>query len=1573
MDEMIVPNSWSVSVGLKSGKLLLRDILSIPSMLVGGAESMPGNEFGERIHNFFGQEGLSQDQHQSQVVGGSWSNFSNGLVGNQRQIDPSLISNLKSYSTQQSVDPERGQSSHSQHGLNFTQQPIRPEYSRSLLQDNQQLTNGYMHGQAMPSGGNFLGVDVESSRDTLSAKGFTPDLHKSPMRFEMGGESPVNYDFFGGQQQLNSQLPGMLQPFPRQQMTFNDMQLLKQQVMVKQMHEYQMQQQLQKQQLEARQLNSLNSNAVNGSRSSDNQSHPLINGIPLQDAPSNFWQPGLMAGNAHWMHRGVSPVVQGSSTRNMITPEQGQANLLAQQFEPSFYGMPVGGANAPQNAFSSVQINRLPAQHGSSLTNQPTSFVNQGDVQDSHMLPKPTYQEKVLFSNTSVPGSNNRPNFESFQEDDSRERKMNVQEKFGKIEGTAPSEKSYMKVPENIIALQKSTTLDPTEEKILFGSDDNLWEAFGNSTDMSLTGNLMSSNSDLYDACPSLQSGSWSALMQSAVAETSSDDAGFGSRGQDLGVKASNALSERLHSDSTRTSAQHLLGNVPLEKPMGQRSQMAGNFFHSSSSGIEGQNNTCSIQKNEGSEDRFGIWKAASNPNLAALMEQKNHFTQNLQMQSASYGLGIAGAGNNSSASRDVQGNIQQNNNSVEKAVPQLNSKDGSQILESYASNNAGKVMAESNEMRNSGKENSNDSFRLKFSRQSFTEDTQVNARDLSMLPGGKETQSGHVGSSPSISRKFQYHPMGNIGVTEEPCREKVSHLPPTSEQVSVGNQGYSPMNMRMDRGQVSQNDLNCTNEIFKGMVSGNPPSTSASGDRSVDMSNQVKSASSRQTMLELLHKVDQSEEHSLEETVSGIPETTSSAEYGGQFRHSQSSASQGFSLQLAPPSQPARSPDNVQFSMNSMQPLNSLHTAPEKCGTSQSRFAPWASNQSFPQQSTYQGPVPGESNVSSGFPYSKGYHQNQLMTQGKERDGSDFEQRGHSAQTPSLPNQTIHNDKGHSAEGFRMLSASQPLVAFSSPQPSSSAGMMSNSRAGISAPQHRFWNQPSKPQTDISRLHPFPTNHVDGSFSRQENKHQLSSQNGGDMSLSGRDMVNMHGSQSKDMGAKQTSDAASLFSKMAQSNHQTFGRSLPSNNLPKDKSPHDEHMAGSGEGVAPKMTVKRVEDSAIHLQKVTSKGEQQSPSRSDGLVRDGLNHKEPANQMLHFGQTDSQSFANKNHSASAGTDHQQISPQMAPSWYSQYGTFKNGLVQPVNDTGRFTPLKTGEQSSNVGSSVDGTHPVQSSKQFNVQQKSGSAPGAETPSSESLPHGATDKILKVDKPKKRKTATSELRSWNKEVMQGSQRLKTLSEAELDWVRATNRFAEKVEFETLLEDGPPIRSKRRLIYTTQLMQQLLSPPPATVISSVASSNYEFVAYTTARAALGVACSSTSTDSSPTNNSTPLSERAKTETISDQYICKAAEDFISRTRKLETDFAGLEKGTTIADLSVEVQDLEKFAVINRFAKFHPTSSSLDRTVSSLRLNPQRYVTIAPMPQNIPDRNPENSEGLCCQEAGDFLLDM
>lgn len=71
--------------------------------------------------------------------------------------------------------------------------------------------------------------------------------------------------------------------------------------------------------------------------------------------------------------------------------------------------------------------------------------------------------------------------------------------------------------------------------------------------------------------------------------------------------------------------------------------------------------------------------------------------------------------------------------------------------------------------------------------------------------------------------------------------------------------------------------------------------------------------------------------------------------------------------------------------------------------------------------------------------------------------------------------------------------------------------------------------------------------------------------------------------------------------------------------------------------------------------------------------------------------------------------------------------------------------------------------------------------------------------------------------------------------------------------------------------------------------------------------------------------------------------------------------LDNRVSILDLRVEYQDLERFSVINRFAKFHgrgqvegpETSSSSDTTANSQKSCPQRYVTALPMPRNLPDR--------------------
>ena len=115
-----------------------------------------------------------------------------------------------------------GQSSSLQHGLNFTQSGLRPEIARSQSQSQSPIANGYMQGhqafQARQSETNFLGVDIASrSLSVLDSQiGNGPDLHrKNSLRLE-STESPVNYDLFGGQQQISGQHPGMIQPLPRQ-------------------------------------------------------------------------------------------------------------------------------------------------------------------------------------------------------------------------------------------------------------------------------------------------------------------------------------------------------------------------------------------------------------------------------------------------------------------------------------------------------------------------------------------------------------------------------------------------------------------------------------------------------------------------------------------------------------------------------------------------------------------------------------------------------------------------------------------------------------------------------------------------------------------------------------------------------------------------------------------------------------------------------------------------------------------------------------------------------------------------------------------------------------------------------------------------------------------------------------------------------------------------------------------------------------------------------------------------------------------------------------------------------------
>lgn len=60
----------------------------------------------------------------------------------------------------------------------------------------------------------------------------------------------------------------------------------------------------------------------------------------------------------------------------------------------------------------------------------------------------------------------------------------------------------------------------------------------------------------------------------------------------------------------------------------------------------------------------------------------------------------------------------------------------------------------------------------------------------------------------------------------------------------------------------------------------------------------------------------------------------------------------------------------------------------------------------------------------------------------------------------------------------------------------------------------------------------------------------------------------------------------------------------------------------------------------------------------------------------------------------------------------------------------------------------------------------------------------------------------------------------------------------------------MKSKRRLVLTTQLLQQLLNPPPSAVLSADVKLHHDSVVYSVARLVLGDACSSVSWSGSDT---------------------------------------------------------------------------------------------------------------------------
>ncbi|XP_021761520.1 uncharacterized protein LOC110726357 [Chenopodium quinoa] len=1765
---------------------------------------MPGNEVGDRIHNFFDQGNLSQDQHHTQLVAANWpvynNNNNNVWSANERQTGGPVNSGSENYSAQQS-DIEKGQGNQfslSSHGLNFTRPSLRPEFVKTPSQLQQLNLNGFMHasqvGHTRQNEANFLGADTEPDRHNLTSR--SPSVPDSQQRSGSqhsnsagfgGSESPMNFNFLGGQQQMNGQQPGMLQSWSRQQPGNNDAQL-QQQIMIKQMQELQRQQQLQ--QLEALQRSG-SSHISSFPNQTTGQHQPGINGNAMRDTSNYPWSSQVMAGNANWQQRGLSSSVQGYSNGFMITPEQGQAmqlmGLIPQHNSQSFYGVPVSSSRSG-NAFSHSNIDKpglpqVPAPNSSFSGNQYGSLAEQA-VKDGPSVSRYGSEGKSSFEQASSQRLGNVANMGGSTQVQQRNVPMSEGGGQGFPGGSELLiEKSVTQTSSSQGASTHSAVaLDPTEEKILFGSDVNIWEAFGGP---SVTGS--GDAPDLLSGLPSMQSGTWSALMQSAVAETSSADVGTQEEWSGLGSQNPRSQSgnqhptvfhgdeksqpgPRLSSSDVSThnlnTSHNYVNNSGQQqpflnqkrdylqtenqiaqegrrwldsnqqKPHAEEKQVVENSNSSrdcsrSDTGFWSHQQNMFLHDNNGqqssrqSHSNF-IGSVPVNGGIPAT-NQGNLLGEHRNMQvGMDTGQGAAmrpelvsysndKTGNSLVSSKDdavapgqntIKVNLESNQrlpnnhhldlwksvNPTGKSGLEVSSRDqhnlnkGPPILES-SDNSTDDGAAEMHETENSDKrETSNDSHRSNFLHNApvggLRENMWSDASERRSLPAGKEKSSGQAGKRMPVSRKFQYHPMGDVDMDSDSsfAAKQILHSQPMPQQhLSSGIKGqeanprfHSPLSTNFTDMEGRVSNFHGTVNVSRGVSSGalHPgylPNMSAPFVRSGEISSPSQHMLPSQNMLELLHKVDQSKEQNVTSHLSSTDYNKfSDVSAGGPAGPSQSqfSTSHGFSLQLAPPSQ-GITPCNInaaaQTSSRTVDSSSSGHVASEK-GDKIHAWLPSASSaQCVPSSQQHTQMESGNETASLGnsdavsvpnmignssAPLSTGPHtKNPLQGQHFTAPGGKFfsdqsptmsfnrhayhDTQLNESQLQAMTNHPVSNSHNSLVSGREMNQSGMRGLVHQMPAAFRAAMAGMPRKDNLLPPGSNQWN--SQQQLLGAQACNAPeltksfqsSDALETSFPQQKDEQEgpirvdaLNSQNtvGGEelQAAERRPVMKAVGqSQEEEPSARHQSDASPSNSAVSQKDIEAFNHLVKPNNSAQNSysllhqmqgiksmitdPSHREskRLRGQDSGLDPQqirqgrqagepgtgnmnIMVSDPSMSQTSVSGVDAKMYNFSPQPGNRNTSFQLPHGTVASQdMLSFGRSDPQKFATGN--VACRSEHTGISPQMAPSWFEQYGTFKNGHMLPVHNVPRVPIMKNVEQQfisgkspSNlvVHNSVQLDNAVTESDQIanTCQTANAYTPSEHVSSLNALvPHVSTPNLVSM-RTKKRKTATSDLLSWNKEIGQNLKRLQNLSSAEVDWAQSSNRLIEKIEDETdNCEDLlPMIRPKRRLVLTTQLMQQVFRPPSAAVLSLDASSNYETIVYSLARSVVGDACSLTCgvESNSSVEIENPRSGKVKPkERIRDQYFTKVVEDFATRAKGLENDLSRLDKRASILDFRLDCQDLERFSVINRFARFHgrgqvdgaETSLSSDAIVTVQKPCPQRYVSAHPMPRNVPER--------------------
>uniref|UniRef100_A0A0E0QXF7 Uncharacterized protein n=1 Tax=Oryza rufipogon TaxID=4529 RepID=A0A0E0QXF7_ORYRU len=231
----------------------------------------------------------------------------------------------------------------------------------------------------------------------------------------------------------------------------------------------------------------------------------------------------------------------------------------------------------------------------------------------------------------------------------------------------------------------------------------------------------------------------------------------------------------------------------------------------------------------------------------------------------------------------------------------------------------------------------------------------------------------------------------------------------------------------------------------------------------------------------------------------------------------------------------------------------------------------------------------------------------------------------------------------------------------------------------------------------------------------------------------------------------------------------------------------------------------------------------------------------------------------------------------------------------------------------------------------------------------------------VRRPKKRKFKAPVLVSWN-QIIDGHQKLADMSTLGMDWPEATNRLIEVEDEADIQEDALILYlPRKRLIMTSRLIQQLLPSIPAAILRAQAISMYQSVTYTIAKLTVGDACSMPSNSSLDTGTLISSGDKSYEQIENDKMrdrFTKAVEFFIPRFKKMENDFVSLNKRSSMLDIRLECQDLERISIVNRLGRFHARNyhaagveaSSTD--LAPRRIYRDRHVMTFAVPVNLPD---------------------